>query len=105
MLQLDDATVHEATLLCCKHPPLFESKSMPSPNLETPCERSSNYVKLRVLLALGRGARVAESDGLENRSRGNSTVGSNPTLSATQNWTNSSIFLSHLRMGKRFPHL
>ena len=30
-----------------------------------------------------RGARVAESDGLENRSRGNSTVGSNPTLSAT----------------------
>ena len=30
-----------------------------------------------------RGARVVESDGLENRCTGNGTVGSNPTLSAT----------------------
>ncbi len=42
-------------------------------------------LNLNLNLNLGlvrRGARVAESGGLENRCRGNSTVGSNPTLSA-----------------------
>ena len=33
---------------------------------------------------LGRGARVADSDGLENRCPRKGTVGSNPTLSAIQ---------------------
>lgn len=35
-----------------------------------------------VFYGIWRGARVVESGGLENRCSGNTTVGSNPTLSA-----------------------